>query len=69
MVEDARDDDGKRHELVEALTAALLSAEAYRRWRAHAGGSPEEARDALRALLADVERVRIVAEGLLEEVC
>jgi hypothetical protein len=64
-VEEARDNDGRRHELVEALTAALLSAEAYRRWHAHEDGSPQEAREALRALLAEVERVRVVAEGLL----
>lgn len=52
-------------ELIEALTAATLATEAYRRWRARTGAASREATAALEILQSATARIEASAHLLL----
>ncbi|RVT90948.1 hypothetical protein [Sphingomonas crocodyli] len=58
-----------RHDLTEALTAAIMAAEAHRRWTASpTADAPQQARAALNLLIEEAERMAAAARALLGDV-
>ena len=59
---------GERHlqrEIVEALTAMVVSAEAYRRWASSGPDAKAQTVEALTSILKDCHRTRSAVEALL----